>query len=141
LACASTGARGAAAVVAELDERAQVTRTLDRMQLRTARLCLDCEEVHEGQQCPVCASESFVYLTRWVPVEERRTRRPRPPSVAAEPSRTARWAKRGAVGIAAIAASRWLWQATRRPDDVPPVLRKRVDDDDAGVAGSSETAR
>ena len=111
------------------------------MQLRTARLCLDCEEVHEGQQCPVCASESFVYLTRWVPVEERRARRPRPASLAPEPSRTARWAKRGAIGIAAIAASRWLWQATRRPDDVPPVLRKRADDDDAALTGSNETAR
>src|SRR5262245_32500541 len=33
--------------------------TLVFMQLRTARLCLDCEEVHEEQQCPVCASESF----------------------------------------------------------------------------------
>ena len=37
------------------------------MQLRNARLCLDCEEVHESQQCPSCASESFVFITRWVP--------------------------------------------------------------------------
>ena len=29
------------------------------MQLRTARLCLDCEEVHDEAQCPVCASETF----------------------------------------------------------------------------------
>jgi hypothetical protein len=108
------------------------------MQLRTARLCLDCEEVHEQQQCPVCASESFVYLTRWVPVEERRVRPQRRPSVAAEPSRTARWARRGAVGLAAIAVSRFLWQATRRPDDVPPVLRKRVGDDDPSLAGQGE---
>src|SRR5262245_11158888 len=104
------------------------------MQLRTARLCLDCEEVHEGQQCPVCASESFVYLTRWVPVEERRVRRQRPQLAASEPSRTARWARRGAVGIAAIAVSRWLWQSTRRPDDVPPVVRKRAGDDGGGLA-------
>jgi hypothetical protein len=108
------------------------------MQLRTARLCLDCEEVHEQQQCPVCASESFVYLTRWVPVEERRARRQRLPTPAPEPSRTARWAKRGAVGIAAIAVSRWLWQSTRRPEDVPPVVRKRVGDDDASLAGQGE---
>ncbi|HEY7172838.1 MAG TPA: hypothetical protein VH417_18430 [Vicinamibacterales bacterium] len=111
------------------------------MQLRTARLCLDCEEVHEGQQCPVCASESFVYLTRWVPVEERRVRRQRPASVVPEPSRTARWATRGAIGIAAIAASRWLWQATRRPDDAPPVVRKRAGDEDTDLAGQSGTTR
>src|SRR5262245_2401918 len=42
------------------------------MQLRNARLCLDCEEVHESQQCPSCASESFVFITRWVPAPERR---------------------------------------------------------------------
>jgi hypothetical protein len=103
-------------------------------------LCLDCEEVHEEQQCPVCASESFVYLTRWVPVEERRARRQRPPSPAPEPSRTARWAKRGAVGIAAIAVSRWLWESTRRPEDVPPALRQRVGDDES-LAGRGEPKR
>ena len=42
------------------------------MQLRTARLCLDCEELHEENTCPVCASEMFAFLTRWVPAEERR---------------------------------------------------------------------
>ena len=54
------------------------------MQLRVARLCLDCEDVHDGQQCPVCASETFVYLTRWVPAPERRTN---PRAGAAEPER------------------------------------------------------
>ena len=29
------------------------------MQLRNARLCLDCEEVHDAQQCPACASAMF----------------------------------------------------------------------------------
>ena len=43
------------------------------MQLNVARLCLDCEEVHDAQRCPVCASETFAYLTRWVPRIETRT--------------------------------------------------------------------
>ena len=42
------------------------------MQLRVARVCLDCEELHDARQCPVCASQSFAYLTRWVPAPERR---------------------------------------------------------------------
>ncbi len=42
----------------------------------TARLCLDCEEVHDAQQCPVCASETFTFMTRWVPAPERRERAP-----------------------------------------------------------------
>jgi hypothetical protein len=47
------------------------------MQLRTARLCLDCSEVHDAQRCPACASETFAYLTRWVPENERQTAPPR----------------------------------------------------------------
>ena len=54
------------------------------MQLRMARLCLDCEEVHDDYQCPVCASDHFTYLTRWVPAPERRER-PRPPTPAPPP--------------------------------------------------------
>lgn len=53
------------------------------MQLRVARLCLDCEEVHDQYQCPVCASDHFTYLSRWVPAPERRQRpRPEPPPPA-----------------------------------------------------------
>jgi hypothetical protein len=44
------------------------------MQLNVARVCLDCEEVHDAQQCPVCASETFAYLSKWVPRVERRFR-------------------------------------------------------------------
>ena len=36
------------------------------MRLMNARLCLDCEEVHDEQHCPICSSESFAFLTRWV---------------------------------------------------------------------------
>lgn len=50
------------------------------MKLQRARLCLDCEELHEGQQCPVCASEVFAFVTRWVPPREKRPQTtPRPP--------------------------------------------------------------
>ena len=47
------------------------------MQLRTARLCLDCEELYVGDHCPVCASEHYAFLSTWLPSEERRRwRRP-----------------------------------------------------------------
>lgn len=97
------------------------------MQLRVARLCLDCEEVHDVQQCPVCASETFTYLVRWIPSDERR-RRPRPESPAADPASeveafrrlTASAAqtpspsgrqllKKGMVGLAALGVVGWLW--------------------------------
>lgn len=95
------------------------------MQLRNARLCLDCEEVHDAQQCPACASETFAFMTRWVPAPERRGR-PRPP----EPSRpeelqayrlmldSARtpptgWTvlRRGAMGLALFGVAGWLWKS------------------------------
>ena len=49
------------------------------MQLRVARLCLDCEELHTEDTCPRCASESYAFLSSWLPSEERRRwRRPGP---------------------------------------------------------------
>jgi hypothetical protein len=53
------------------------------VQLKTARLCLNCDEVHNAQTCPVCVSETFVYLTRWVPRSQPVTRRVAPPVFAA----------------------------------------------------------
>jgi hypothetical protein len=92
------------------------------MQLRAARLCLDCEEIHEAQECPVCLSEAFVYLIRWVPVEERRTRRlPSAIKVTPEPRGAARWVRRGVVGLAVLAASRWLWRSN---DEAGPGSKK-----------------
>ena len=97
-----------------------------RMQLRNARLCLDCEEVHDAQQCPMCASETFAFITRWVPARERRAR-PR----AAEPSRpeeletyremltpepqrpsVLKLAQRGALGLALVGVAGWLWKTS-----------------------------
>src|SRR3982750_944338 len=90
------------------------------MQLRNARLCLDCEEVHDAQQCPVCASQMFAPITRWVVAPERRTRaRGEPSSSRAEiyralidpgppPSRTRRLLKGGAVGVAALGVIGWF---------------------------------
>lgn len=49
------------------------------MQLRVARLCLDCEELHTSDSCPRCASESYAFLSSWLKTEERRKwRRPAP---------------------------------------------------------------
>jgi hypothetical protein len=94
------------------------------MQLRVARVCLDCEEVHEAQQCPVCASETFAFLTRWVPVDERRRSRPAQHAPEPAPAGGARWVKRGAAGLALLAAGQWIWHATR-PDADPDVSRRR----------------
>jgi len=88
------------------------------MQLREARLCLDCEELHVDDHCPACASDAFAFLTRWVPVAERRPAR-RPP-VRPPPSRLASLARGGVTGMALVAVGRWLWRATEPvPKDKP----------------------
>ena len=92
------------------------------MQLRNARLCLDCEEVHDGLKCPVCASETFAYMTRWVPTPEipsRRQRAAEAPEVEVyrqlvndgdPPSRGKRLLKQGAFALTALGVIGWLWQ-------------------------------
>ena len=87
------------------------------MQLRIARLCLDCEELHTADRCPRCISEHYAMVTTWLPVEERRRfRRTRPPSAVR---------RRGIAGVfdmmtrwvrgEAVSEARRGW-ATRRSD-------------------------
>jgi len=90
------------------------------MQLRHARLCLNCEEVHASAHCPACASERFAYVTRWIPPEERRTEPRTAPgrtvtvaTATPAPAPHLRWVKRGAAGVAVLAASRLLWNLSR----------------------------
>ena len=96
------------------------------MQLRTARLCLDCEEVHDAPQCPVCASEMFTFMTRWVPAPERRERPRRQEPVrptelqayrtlldpAHQPNgRGWKLVRQGAMGLALVGVAGWLWKS------------------------------
>jgi len=105
------------------------------MQLRVARLCLDCEEVHDQQTCPVCSSESFAYISRWVSAPERRTQARELPSLETadvyrqlldpntQKAGTSRWVKRGILGLGVAAIAGWAWRrapvakgnATQRP--------------------------
>jgi hypothetical protein len=97
------------------------------MQLRNARLCLDCEEVHDAQVCPACTSEAYVPLTRWVEAPERRARsRDEPSSSRAEiyralidaenrPSRARRLLKGGAMGVAALGVLGWFMRPPSPP--------------------------
>ena len=96
--------------------------TLDPMKLHVARLCLDCEEIHDEQTCPLCGSASFGYISRWIPAPERRTR-PRPviTSPTADTYREllapdqagsdkSRWLRRGVIGVTAVSVTGWIWR-------------------------------
>jgi hypothetical protein len=101
------------------------------MNVRTARLCLDCEEIHEAQQCPRCGSETFAFISRWVGITERRERpEPEPPPEAevyrrllvadALRPKALRFLRRGAVGLAMLSLARWAWRgATNRSPTSP----------------------
>jgi len=108
------------------------------MQLRNARLCLNCEEIHAAAHCPVCTSESFAYVSRWIPPDERRHEprtapgaAPAPaPTPAARPAQqpgTMRWVKRGATGMAVLAASRILWQLSKPVEWTDTSVPENVD--------------
>lgn len=99
------------------------------MKLSNARLCLDCDEVYDEAQCPVCASESYAFIKRWVTVPDKRARSPvlnhsRAETVAtyrallaadSQPNRTAtRLLRGGLVGLAVIGAAGWMLQRSIR---------------------------
>ena len=77
-------------------------------------------------RCPSCASETFTYITRWIPAPERR-QLPRPTtSKEAEvyrnlvkdtptPSTGRRVLKGGVVGLTALGLAGWLLR--KKPDE------------------------
>jgi hypothetical protein len=114
------------------------------MQLRTARLCIDCEEVHDASRCPVCASETFTYLVRWIPTDDRR-RGSAPAKEPAQPPapmpgdvevyrrlttgeapqhRGRQLLRKGVVGLAAVGVVGWLWG---RQEAEPTRQRRKTD--------------
>jgi len=96
------------------------------MKLRAARLCLDCDEVHDAYRCPACTSETFAYITRWVPAPERDARSGLMTSPEAEVYKALvkdddeqatsgrRALKGGLLGIAAVGVLGWLWGGRRK---------------------------
>jgi hypothetical protein len=96
------------------------------MRLAVARLCLDCEEVHDGDRCPVCRSETFAFLKRWVlpaALAEGNLRVRQNVRPAANPEQVKTYQQllkpdrlpsrsllaRGALGLAILGAVRLVW--------------------------------
>jgi hypothetical protein len=114
-------------------------------------LCLDCEEIHESQICPLCSSEAFAYLTRWIQpavereLERRDAERPADPSPRAGYPRTPEQVEAyrqllegnpplprsglvtgGVLGLAAVSLAGWAIRAS---------ARKRSDEETTSPAG------
>jgi len=93
----------------------------ENMQLHIARLCLDCDEVHVAERCPVCGSDAFAYLARWIPAAERRMRTRPTSSPEADvyrrligptspPPQLGRLLRRSALGVTVVAVASWVWR-------------------------------
>ena len=80
------------------------------MQLNVARLCANCENVHDERACPACGSETFTFLTNWVPTtnSDKPRHRPRP----VRPAMTKGIVFGGSIlGLAAFWIGRWSKRA------------------------------
>jgi len=105
------------------------------MRLDDARLCLDCEEIHNEQECPSCGSEAYAFLKRWIKTtgngsQRRRDAVPEGPTLRQPPDddRLDAWRRivegrpaapgkgklvvRGLVGLAAMGIAGWAWSRT-----------------------------
>lgn len=108
------------------------------MRLDDARLCLDCEELHDERECPACGSEAYAFLKRWIKTTGNGSERKREASLApAAPSlrqppanedQLDAWRRiiegrpatpgkgklvvRGLVGLAAMGLAGWAWSRT-----------------------------
>jgi hypothetical protein len=109
------------------------------MRLDDARLCLDCEEIHQEQECPACGSEAFAFLTRWIQSTAPKPKKPQPPAAAQARStqvaeHLAAWrgitdgggddsgrgkkiVTRSLLGLAAMGLAGWAWAKTSPPKD------------------------
>ena len=84
--------------------------------LRRGRLCLDCEVIFEGPQCPACTSQSFVPVTRWIrPTERRETGRTSAEALppASKKQRSGVLKKSLYVGLGAYGVWKMLFQPAR----------------------------
>lgn len=109
------------------------------MRLDDARLCLDCEEIHEEQECPACGSEVFAFLTRWIqstaPVklkgkpttgtatsqdshsaEQLAAWREITDGPTSTPSKGRKLVGRSLLGLAAMGLAGWAWAKTSAKD-------------------------
>src|SRR5690349_5198179 len=115
------------------------------MQLHMARLCLNCEEVHDQPTCPVCSSESFAYISRWIPAPERRAHPRQLPSretadtyrqlldANRQTSGAMRWVRRGLLGLTAVGIAGWAWGGKR-----PAAEADLIGDSSSAIGASRE---
>lgn len=93
-----------------------------KMPLEKARLCLECDTIHDLVSCPQCGSAAFFYLATWV----KPARPPRPvpeerPAAPAAPPKKRHWVRNTLLaGASVIAAYQLLFKPSRKkpPEEI-----------------------
>lgn len=85
------------------------------VELRRAKLCLDCEVIFDGPRCPACTSETFVPVKRWIRPTERVAAPPSAPPPAQPVSKSRRLLKGSLyAGLGAYGVWKMLFEPSPR---------------------------
>ncbi len=79
------------------------------IQLKNARICLDCDTVFEDSRCPRCSGVSFHPLSTWIR-----------PAIAAEPVAMAKKARNTSLLLLASGIAFVAWHFFTKPDKKSP---------------------
>ncbi len=89
-----------------------------KLPLEKARICLDCDTLHDLDACPECGSDSYFYLANWI--KPKHPPRPAPPPEAPllelpPPRKSRHWLRNTLLaGASLIAAYRFLFKPSRK---------------------------
>ncbi len=88
-----------------------------KMPLDKARICLECDTIHDLVTCPECGSSSFYYVANWIkPKQPPRAVEPEQLVTPVAPARKKRhWVRNTLLaGASVLAAYQFLFKPTRK---------------------------
>ncbi len=91
-----------------------------KMPLEKARICLECDTIHDLVACPECGSSSFYYLANWIKPQHPRPTAESPQPEAASPRKKRHWIRNTLLAGAGVVAA---YQLLFRPSKKNRVMR------------------
>jgi predicted nucleic acid-binding Zn-ribbon protein len=86
-----------------------------RIPLAEARLCLECDTIHDLESCPECGSSTFFYVGNWIKPSRPPHRPEKQEAKPAAPPKKGHWVRNSLVaGASLIAAYEFLFKPSRR---------------------------
>lgn len=90
-----------------------------KVPLEKARICLECDTIHDLVSCPECGSASFQYVARWIPPQHPPkpgpARPPFPILELPESKKQSHWLRNSVMaGAGLVAAWQLLFKRSRK---------------------------